>query len=493
VPCALLVAIAVLLSGLAAPAAQAFDAGAEAFNLLKSEERFLDGETSPGFQAQLALQSLDGSVNLAQALAANPQRLPANPCAANLDLCAGDPRLYDWGGRYGLVRPIHYVNRNGALISGHLWAPLPRRHRDVRRMPGVVIVNGDLAPEPIYWYAAQAIARSGYVVLTFDPQGHGASDTLGAGDDQQQHVEIQQAAGSDGIERPADQDAAEQTRDALRFLLSSRPHPYLPTRTPGHVKPAGSPGRIKQRALAASGDADGQDPLRRLLDPRRLGLAGHSRGADAASIVGSRSRRIDVIVAWDNLLSHTAPDEGGHTRKLRARIPALGMSADYYESPEPYTADPPPHEKGDAYAAYRAAGVDTMELVLRGATHFEWSYAPGLPATLRGIDLATWYSQAWFDRYLRGQGHPRIRRAATRRLLSDRWRADPEGKQVDLQGDGNLFSFYYRSEFAIHARRHGHRRLVTCGDVRKGCSTLVPKRLDGYPGEYSYLRARQGK
>lgn len=475
-------ALAILVACLTAATAEAFDSGAESFNLLKSQERFADDESSPGFQAQLALQSLDGTVGLAQALEADPGRLPANPCAANLNLCAGDPRLYDWGGRYGIVRPIHYVNRNGALISGHLWAPLPRRHRRIHRMPAVLIVNGDLAPEPIYWYAAQAIARSGYVVMTFDPQGHGASDTYGAGDDQQRHVAIQQAAGSDSIEPAADQDAAEQTRDALRFLLSSHRRPYLPKRTPGHAKPADSPGRIKQRQAAQAGDADRLDPLRRLIDARRIGLAGHSRGADAVSIVGSRDHRVGAIVAWDNLLSHTAPDDNGHTRPLKPRVPALGMSADYYENPQPYTGDPPPQDKGEAFAAYRAAGVDTMELVLRGATHFEWSYAPGLPATLRGIDLATWYSQAWFDRYLKH------RNSAARRLLSDRWRHDPRGRSVDLRGDGNLFSFYYRSEFAIHS----HGKLMRCGNLRKGCAALIPKRRDGYPGEYSYLRARQG-
>jgi hypothetical protein len=488
VPRARLLALAALGLALSAVPAQAFDTGAEVFNLLKSQERFADDEASPGFQAQLALQSLSGTVGLAQALAANPARLPANPCAANLDLCAGDPRLYDWGGKYGIVRPVHYVNRNGALISGHLWAPLPGRGRSAHRMPGVVIVNGDLAPEPIYWYAAQAIARSGYVVMTFDPQGHGASDTFGAGTDRLRHVATQQAAGSDGIERPADQDAAEQTRDALRFLLSGPTRPYLPKRTPGHARPADSPGRIKQRDLASAGNADRYDPLRGLLDPTRIGLAGHSRGADAVSIVGSRDRRIGAIVAWDNLLSETAPDPAGHSQKLRPQTPALGMSADYYENPQPYTEDPPPLDKGAGFAAHRAAGVDAMELVLRGATHFEWSYAPGLPATLRGIDLATWYSQAWFDRYLKGPGHPRVRRAATRRLLSDRWRHDPEGKSVDLQHDGNLFSFYYRSELAIHAGGN----LVTCRDMRRGCPSLIPKRLDGYPGEYSYLRARQG-
>ena len=474
-----------VLALVAVPIALAFDPAAETANFAKINERFADDESSPGFQAQLALQSLDGTVGLAQALAADPGRLPANPCAANLDLCAGDPRLYDWGGRYGVVRPVHYVNRNGALISGHLWAPLPRKHRRIRRMPAVLIVNGDLAPEPIYWYAAQAIARSGYVVMTFDPQGHGASDTYGAGDDQQRHVAIQQGAGSDAIDPAADQDAAEQTRDALRFLLSSRHRPYLPKRTPGHAKPADSPGRIKQRQVAQAGNADRFDPLRRLVNARRIGLAGHSRGADAASIVGSRDHRVDAIVAWDNLRSHTAPDDNGHTRPLKPRVPALGMSADYYEAPQPYTEDPPPLDKGEAFAAYRQAGVDAMEVIVRGGTHYEWSYAPGLPATLRGIDMATWYSQAWFDRYLKH------RQSAARRLLSDRWRHDPAGRSVDLQGDGNLFSFYYRSQLAIHARRHGHRRLVTCGDLRTGCPTLVPKRRDGYPGEYSYLRARQ--
>jgi hypothetical protein len=218
------------------------------------------------------------------------------------------------------------------------------------------------------------------------------------------------------------------------------------------------------------------------MNPREIGIAGHSRGADVASILGARDRRVDAIVAFDNLMATTSPDADGHTRPLRPRVPALGMSADYYEAPEPYTSDPPPLEKDQGYAAYRRAGKDAMEVIVRGGTHFEWSYAPGLPATLRGIDMATWYAQAWFDRYLKH------RRGADRRLLSDRWRHDPEEKAADAGGDPNLYSFYYRSRLAIHDRGH----LVRCGDLRKGCSDLVPKRRDGYPGEYSYLRARQG-
>ncbi len=349
-------------------------------------------------------------------------------------------------------------------------------------MPAVVIVVGDLASEEIYWYLAQAIARSGYVVMTFDPQGHGASDTYGAGDDRDRHVAIQQTAGGGASEAAADEDAVEQTQDAVRFLFSSYRRPYLPVRTPGHPPPASSPGRIKQRELARSRDANRSDPLRRLVNARKLGIAGHSRGADVASIMGARDRHVDAVVAFDNLMATTSPDENGNTRPLTPRAPALGMSADYYEAPQPYSADPPPYDKDKGFTAYRHAGQDAMEVIIRGGTHYEWSYAPGLPATLRGIDMATWYAQAWFDRYLKHSG------GAARRLLSDRWRDDPAEGAVDPSADPDLYSFYYRSQLSIHA--HGH--LVQCADLRAGCANLVPKARDGYPGEYSYLRARQG-
>ncbi len=476
-----------------APApARAFDPVAEAFNYEKSNERFADDETSPGFQEQLALQSLDGTLSLGQALAADPERLPANPCAARLNLCAGDPRLYDWGDRYGIVRPIAYVNRNGALISGHIWAPLPRRGERIRRIPAVALINGDLAPEQVYWWGAESVARAGYLVMTFDPQGHGASDTFGAGDDRDRHVDTQQAAGSDSIEAPADEDIAEQTKDALRFLLSIRArrrhHRYLPVRTPGHVRPASSPGRLKQRRLVRQGEADRANPLRRLLTRREVGLVGHSRGADAVSIVGSRDRRIDAIVAWDNLLAGSAADQSAPSRPVAPKVPALAMSADYYIGDPPYSADPGRLAKASGFLAYESAGVDSMQLMVRGGTHFEWSYTPtpALGATLRGIDMASWYTVAWLDRYLKHD------RSAERRLLTNRWRSDEGEAAADPQHDGNMFSFYYDSAFSIHVHRSGKRRLVGCANLRAGCGALVPDARDGYSGEYSYLDAISG-
>ena len=96
------------------------------------------------------------------------------------------------------------------------------------------------------------------------------------------------------------------------------------------------------------------------------------------------------------------------------RVPSLGLSADYHLFPTPYTTAPDPREKTLASYAFSKAGVDTGQIVVRGGTHYEWSYLP-MPtfgATLRGIDLSAWYTTAWFDRYVKGD------LTAQRRLLT---------------------------------------------------------------------------
>jgi pimeloyl-ACP methyl ester carboxylesterase len=463
---ALLAGTAVLL--LAAPAS-AFDSAREATNLAKSQERFVSYATDPGYQAQMALQALSQTKSLAAYLARHPGASPVNPCADAAGPCAGDTRVFAWKHGVGVVRPIHFANRNGATISGHLWARLPPGP-SVTRLPAVLIVNGDLASEEIYWWAAAVLARHGYLVMTYDPQGHGRSDTFGSGADVLRHVDIQQAAGCDCVEPQANADAADQARDALDFLFSSPATPYTPRRPTGAET---------QRAGVADGEKDASNPLAALLDPEHVGLAGHSRGAFAVSILGSRDRRVKAIAAWDDLLAGDDPEE--LAAPVVPRVPAMGLSADYYEAPQPYTEHPDPFAKSRAFDAYRRAGIDVMELAIRGGTHYEASYVPnpGFPATLRGIDLVSWYTQAFFDRYLRRDA------SAVARLLSDRWRADGAGARVDPAGDGNLFSFYYRSQVAIHDGA----ALVTCASLRAGCPALVPRARDGYRGRYSYLRA----
>ena len=126
--------------------------------------------------------------NLAEALAtqaADPERVRHATCAGTATTAApATSGSDDWGASgYGIVaaRAVHGAQRRDAVGP---------RVGDASRArasgPGIVITNGSVqADEQMYWYAAQALAKAGYVVLTFDPQGQGQSDTLGEAPDEQ--------------------------------------------------------------------------------------------------------------------------------------------------------------------------------------------------------------------------------------------------------------------------------------------------------------------
>jgi len=445
-----------------AGSAAAFDPVTEAKNFSKTTERAAIYST-PAAQLQLRRVGTENELAALQAQAADPERaFFANLCARGEDGCAGEFRLYDFD---GLVEPVLFTARNGATLSGHVWAS---RSGPASR-PGVVITNGSVqADEQMYWYAAQALAKSGYVVLTFDPQGQGQSDVLGEGPDAQEGVPAQ----SDG--RPF----FDGTEDALEFFFSSAAHPYVPLPS----CETGTSHAAKQDRRAAAGLNAAYNPLAHLLDPDRVGIAGHSYGAAGVSYIGQWDPRVKAIVAWDNLGpaepgsgdgrlgERPCPANPDARRPVALTKPALGMSADYGLVATPNTSEPDPLAKSAQSLAYSRAGVDTGELVIRGGTHEDFSFIPNpaFGATLRGADMIAWYTTAWFDKYVKGDP------TAQQRLLTTRWRSDGQEAAVDPDGDGNMFSFYYRSRLDIDG--------FTCEDLRAGCPGMAP---DG-GGPYSY-------
>ena len=444
---------------LAVPAAHAYDPAAEVSNYLKVHERFLHDHSDPEYQLGLRLEGVRQWLELIEINATDPERNPFTLCAEHNDGCAGDVRMYDWGEQgLGFVQEIQFVNRNGSTISGHVWAAFPRDGEATGRRPAISITNGSVqAPEELYWHAAQTLAQHGYVVLTWDPQGQGRSDAFGAGATMFRGFPAQQAP-----------NFFEGTEEALDFLLSTPDAPYEPRAAEGSNAEAAA----KQERRVASGHADAHNPLHGIVDPERIGIAGLSLGASAVSGVGTDDQRVDAIVAWDNL---RAPAEGS-----APRVPALGISNDYGLTPTPFTEDPDPQAKNAAFAAYRAAGVDSMQVNIRGGTHYESSYIPNpaFGATLRGIDLVGWYTTAWFDKYVKGDP------TADARLLSDRWLDDPRSAEVDPAGDGNVFSSYFRSAVDVGG--------FECEDMRAGCGgALVPQAQDGVDGEWSFLEERR--
>ena len=175
--------------------------------------------------------------------------------------------------------------------------------------------------------------------------------------------------------------------------------------------------------------------------------------------------------------------------------PALGMSADYGLTPTPFTADPDPLAKSQASLAYSAAGVDTGELVIRGGTHYEFSFIPN-PAfggTLRGIDQVAWYTTAWFDKYVKRDS------SADKRLLTTRWHNDAAEAAIDPDRDGNLFSVLLplaprhpaRERRALQVRGHPRRLRRAVVERRLERQLLVPRRRE-LAGPVGRARATPG-
>jgi len=115
-------AIAIALALILAGNASAFDPVYEAKNYSKTLERARIYVT-PDYQVRLRAQSVQNQNDAILAQLRDPERNFTNLCATGFDGCAGDVRLYDWGPKgYGIVRPVLFTARDGATISGHVWA-----------------------------------------------------------------------------------------------------------------------------------------------------------------------------------------------------------------------------------------------------------------------------------------------------------------------------------------------------------------------------------
>lgn len=380
--------------------------------------------------------------------------------------CTGDPfRFPGFAGPDGdtfyndeaEVIPVVFYDRDCARISGRVWAP----RNNQNGLPAVVIENGSVqAPEPIYWWAAQALVRAGYVVMTFDPRGQGRSD-------------FQTPAGGQG----GNFDSSvfwNGLVDAIDFFRSSSLRLY----------PFNDPNFAQTCAGTYPTETTAFNPLIARIDMTRLGIAGHSLGARGVSVVQSygapgaepwpgqldASNPVDVVVAWDSLSS------GGDPTVI-PRVPAMGQTSEYGLAPVPFLQAPGPEEHKAAFTAWKDAGLPVVQFTIQGSSHYEWSLIPTFPTTswcktveggrcVPGADggwgrpMAEHYTVAWFDRWLKNPGESGYCDADARLLADADWI--------------ERYSFYFRS-----ARRFSDRgnSLHNCDDIRAGAAA-VPDGLD---------------
>lgn len=413
----------------------------DAENMTYAMGRIRDQYSNPAFAAYFWTQTLETY----SAGASDQLQHPDRPMISLGQWVPGgsttDPYRHNWEPR-GIRVPIEYENRYGARITGNIWAPRsPFRDpvtgkRATGPYPSVVITTGSIQGyEEMYWWAAQGLAEAGYVVMTYDVQGQGQSETFGhnpdgslwCGSDDCPGVPFQQAA-----------NFYEGTEDALSFFLSD------------------------------------DNPLRGLVDESRLGLAGHSLGASAVTDIGNSDERIDAVVAWDN---------ASLSEDIEPRVPTMGQNAEYFFNPTPNPTPPDPDGKNGTYRRFEEAGVPAMQIALRGSTHLEWTYVPYiLPASSEGERVGMYYTLAWFDRWLKGDepGNDGKTQSedAVRRLTATEFDDSADVSAIGaggydpatnsnvphtIEGDpvAEHLSIYYRSSYAI-----GH---ADCADMKAGC------------------------
>ncbi len=403
---------------------------------------------------------------------------PATPlCAAGMGPCVGDPFRYTGvdgadGSRFyegeAEVVPVVYYDRDCARISGRVWRP--RDAAPTQRLPAVVIKNGSVqAGEQLYWWAAQALVRAGYVVLTGDPRGQGRSD--GATPQGGQGGNINGAVFFEGLV------------DDIDFLLSSPQRPY-----PHEAACAGT--YPTETTLF--------NPLHAYVDAERIGIAGHSYGAGGATWVQSYGapgaapwsgqltlhNPVRAIVAWDALGSIETPVSATVSNLMSTsrspfqallrpdaappvvpQVPALGFSSEYGFTPLPFAADPERSAFLAAFEDWRAAGVPVYQLAIAGSTHLDFSLGPKLPATswcpqlVENACVGGWarpaithYTVAWFDRWLKRAGEPGY--------------SDADARLLDDVSWAERWSFHYASA-RFFTTRDGQQ--IDCADIRLGC------------------------
>jgi dienelactone hydrolase len=458
-PSALLLTVALVLGPAPAAAAQSDDPepGSAAWhqrdleNMEHMTGRTRDQVTNPDYGLRLAL----ASPGIAAADVADQVTHPLHPVISASRLLApgqaADVYRRDWErqGR-GIMVPVVYENRDGVRIQGEIWAP-PSPWTDpvtgqehTGPYPAVVVTTGSIQGyKEMYWWAAQGLAEAGYVVMTYDVQGQGSSGTF-AHDEDTGFIDCG-PEGCPGVPFQQRGNFVEGTEDALDFFLSP------------------------------------DNPLVGLVDERRVGLAGHSLGAGAVTEVGNTDERIQAVVGWDNA---NLPAD------VEPRVPTMGQNAEAFFGPQPYLTAPNPDANNATFRRFRDAGVDSMQVALRGSTHLEWTYVPYiLAASSKGERVAMHYTLAWFDRWLKGE---RLGRSGAEARAPE-IRAQAEDARVRLTGEvfddsadasaigagtyeplaGNVphtiegdevaehLSFYFRSSYAFDG--------LDCDDLRAGC------------------------
>ena len=233
------------------------------------------------------------------------------------------------------------------------------------------------------------------------------------------------------------------------------------------------------------------------LDRTRLAIVGHSGAGFVALDAGMIDPRFEAIVALDPVAPPTT---------LRD-VPTMLQLSEYGTTPpdlQPHSTRPipAPGSKYTFFDTFRAAGIDTMQVVPRSSTHQEWCwlysgcFIPNPRSSgvfsIYGQMVGTYYMLAWLDRYLapsKGAGthalnrltdtHKFDRSADAHSIGSGFFSADQAQDAESIEAGnvpftigeipiGNLLSFEYPSRYFLNGGA------LQCGDLRDAQQCIRP-------------------
>jgi hypothetical protein len=413
--------------------------------------RLQDELSSPAFGLTLSAQMPASYSTELLAQLGRPGHLDGGVTTLVPGATVADPfrTLARWtGAGLGRVTPVSFPSLDGAVLRGFVFEPPASDPPPASGYPGVVITDGSIqAYQQLYFWAAEGLAQSGYEVMTYDVQGQGESDLLPAnclGQLVLHHM-------CTGVPYQQNYNFFQGAEDSLNFFLSG-------------------------------GNPDGAS-----LNHHDIALAGHSLGASAVSEVGQCDKRVTTIVAWDDLAAVNncsgviIPPADRSTTLLHAS--ALALTNDYFLNPEPMTSVPDPHAKDPGYRQLVAAGLNSMEVALRGTTHLTYTYIPYvLPAGSLSERVAFYYTLAWLNYSMRWSASAFKELTATTfdssadllsigagtysaaQALTDPTNVAAGNVPYTIAGLAvpDLMSLYYESEYSLRSPYGGH---ATCVPV----------------------------
>lgn len=329
--------------------------------------------TSRTIRAALAAAALCSLAVLMPARAAECDPSAVTPNDAQNPALGAEADALGWEGEYVQADVCYPSRQSGAQLHAFLYAPADVEARS-GPLPLVIIGpgSGNGRAKNYMWAGRTLAGQGGYLALVFDPQGNGESEVNG-------EPESCGAEGCPGVPFQSADNFVDGFLSTIDFAYSGE-HVWL-----------------------------------HKADLTGVGVAGHSLSARAAAYVSGIDARVVVVVAWDNLSSALEGDAGvssgggacgsliggevpGESRPVTIRVPAMGQASDAAPGCDPVNADP--EIKKTAFGKWRDAGVPAMQLVFKGAAHGDFSQTSSSdPEILR---LSEYYTQLWFDLYLKG-------------------------------------------------------------------------------------------